>query len=439
MVILHFFIIKGIFTVIRSASKLSALAKCVSIVSQYIIIQLISKRVSPCEFGLWAVMMHLAMFFSICDLGMGGGALRNKLIELQAAPYQERLQKELFFASFWVVSALSFLILPFCFFFSSFGIQTLFPELPDSMSHILLKIFFVFISMVLLRLPFNLHASGFYAYHEAHLRSWIEMIEAFILSLSIYSVFAFQGNLCWCILIYYIGQVVISCIGFFLFLKRRGWGFSLGSWKMVSALFKAHLMFWLQNIVSLILFSLMPLCVSAIGGVVVAGEYFLLYRITTVFIGIHFAILNPLWSEYSHAFFHGHLLEIKEKHQRHLRLTLVSFVIAAACLAVFYKPVIFLWTGKSIECTSVVISLGIWMIFYGVINCLSILLNSIGSITKQLIFLSLGAACNLLLGAFFGRVYGTVGIVIAAIIALLPLLFSNIMEVRIALRKGSIA
>jgi len=108
-------------------------------------------------------------------------------------------------------------------------------------------------------------------------------------------------------------------------------------------------------------------------------------------------------------------------------------------MIVWYQPVIFFWTRKIVSCKGVVVALGIWMTLYGVINCFSVLLNAVTAVKRQLVFLSVGACIQLFLGALLGPAYGVVGIVVAAIIALVPLLFSNIIEVQSVLRRGRVS
>jgi hypothetical protein len=101
----------------------------------------------------------------------------------------------------------------------------------------------------------------------------------------------------------------------------------------------------------------------------------------------------------------------------------------AVVIACFYQPIIHLWAGKTLTMTSTVIASCIWMVLYGVINCFSILLNALNQIKRQIFFLIIGAMINVSLFYPLKQLFEVVGIIIAGIIALIPLLCSNVLEV----------
>lgn len=407
----------------------SAVAKICSIGSQYIIIAILSRNLSAYEFGIWAILSHLMIVLSILDFGIGGGGFRNELTRLQV---QNNAQgKELFFASFIVSGVLSLALLMLNLLLIKYSV-CLFFKADDALLSIQ-PIFYIFLLFVFIKIPCSLYINGFYAYQEIAFKAILDCVEALGLVLMIATITWMKGSFVSLFLTYCIFVLLINGVGFTWFIKRRRWKwstFSFGSIKQkVVPLLRVNFLFWLQNIVSILLFSLSPILINRLGGPLVTGEYILIYRLYCLFIGIHFALLNPLWSLYTDAFYKYRYLEIKQRCRQSLQVTLIVLICAAICVTLLYQPLIYIWTGKTINALFLVVLSGVWMVLYGVINCLSVLLNAVNRIGRQVFFLFIGAILNVFLGVALGKSWGMVGVVIAAIIALLPLLLSNMIEV----------
>lgn len=415
----------------------SAAAKLLSIVSQYGIVALVSRQLTAEQFGAWSLLIHLIAVASILDLGVGGGGLRNALTKLCALGNKPAEEKTLFFSSFFFMIALSLLFLGVsCLLFHQ-GFSLLFERNQE------IKIlFFWLVLFVLIKLPFTLYASGFYAYQEIKLKALLDCVEFLGSFLITFCVAFMHGSLPLFFCSYTLFVLVINIVGFVWFVTRRRWGWGEISpqeiFSAITPLLKTHLLFWLQNMVSLALFSLSPIAIAFLGGFARGGEYFLIYRLYSVMIGIHFALLNPLWSYYASAWHSNQRELISKKCFRSALFTVLILGIAALGVTVFYQPLVHFWTGKSIECLEIVIVSGVWMVLYGVTNCFSILLNALDQIKQQVIFLCLGSCLNVFLGVILGKAFPAIGVVVAAIIALLPLLCSNILEVIRIRYKGTV-
>jgi O-antigen/teichoic acid export membrane protein len=415
----------------------SATAKLLSIVSQYGIVALVSRELTAEKFGAWSLMMHLIAVASILDFGIGGGGLRNGLTKLYTVGHRSAEEKTLFFSSFFFMAALSLLFLGIaCIFF-----HQVFSLLCDQNQEMHM-LFFWFVFFILLKLPFTVYASGFYAYQEIQLKALLDCIELLGSVLITFCVASIQGSLLLFFFSHTFFVLVMNMVGFIWFVIRRKWewgGIPLQEiFFAIIPLLKTHLLFWLQNIASLALFSLSPIAIVFLGGFARGGEYSLIYRLYSVMMGIHFALLNPLWSYYASAW-HSHERELlRSKCFRSAVLTVLVLGVSTLGVTLFYQPIIRFWTGKSIECLEVVILSGVWMVLYGVVNCFSILLNALDQIKQQVIFLCVGACLNVFLGVILGKAFPAIGVVVAAIIALLPLLCSNILEVIRIRDKGTV-
>lgn len=419
------------FSEISKNVAFSALSKGVGIVSQLVITAILSRILSKEEFGLWAILGHFIIIISIFDLGIGGGALRNTLAKHNAVKNTQDLQKKIYFSSFFLIFVLYTALFFLWFFFSRKHFSALF-HIKESQLLQQLEWVAFFVLAIFAKMPFSIYSSGFSAYQEHFLKGAIEVIEQLALVLMIILMFFLKGGFLVFLVSYYSLYLCMGIFGFLFFLKIRGWKWTKISYKDLKELKKLigiNSLFWIQNLVSLFLFSLSPFLISFFGNLELGGEYSLIYRFSCLFLGIHFALLNPLWSAYTDAFYKSKFHWIEIQFIKSLKLTVVFLVLSGMVMIFFYKPIIYLWTGKNLNCTPTVVTSFFWMLLYGTINCFSVLLNSINKIQKQVLFLLIGSILNACIGCFFGKSFGMMGVVVAGIIALIPLLCSNVMEV----------
>lgn len=419
------------FTVISKNVLVSAFSKAVGIGSQVIIIAVLSRTISKEEFGLWAILSHFIMMISICDFGIGGGGLRNTLAKHNAIDDSEVLQKKIYFSSFFLMCFI-YTALFFIWFFFLKKHLNVFLHITEmqllEQAHWLS--FFIF--TIFAKMPFSIYGSGFFSYQEYFLKSIFDIIEQLLLVTAVILVFFLKKNFLVFFISYYSLYLFMGIVGFLFFLKVRRWQWQRSSFadlKKLSESLVINGLFWIQNLVSLFLFSLSPFLISYFGNLELGGEYSLIYRFCCLFIGVHFAIINPIWSSYTEAFYKEKFNLIEVYFIKSLKFTIAFFGLGGAFMLIFYKPIIHLWTGKKLDCMSLVLVSCLWMLLYGIINCFSILLNSINRIRRQIFFLLIGSVLNVSIGALLGRKFGMLGVVVAGIIALIPLLCSNISEV----------
>ena len=407
----------------------ASLAKVVNILSQLGVTALLSRGLSGEAFGMCAIFAHIMLMVGLFDGGIGGGGLRNTLTTHQLKDHQ----KKLFLSSFYFIGVIYLLLALIYALFIQHYLHYCFVLQDIHLSNQLKTVGWIFVISIVIKVPFSIYASGFYAFEEDDKKALIDIIESLALVgvLALATIFhqdflvGFAG--------YYFTLSVMSCLGFGWFLKKRNWKVEILSWttiyKSIQPLFKIHRAFWVQNLLSLALFSFSPYLLMKFVNLEKVGEYTLIYRACCLFLGIHFALLNPLWASYNKAFYKENFMWIEKTLKQSVKLTIFLFSIAALGLVCFYQPILFLWSGKKIICHSVVILYAIWMIFYALINCFSIFLNSVNLIQKQSLALFIGALSNLILGIFFSKIWGVEGVILASIISLLPLFFSNVVEI----------
>lgn len=420
-----------IFSVISKNSLFSAFSKIIAISAQCVITAILSRTLSKEEFGLWAILGHFIIIMSMFDFGIGGGGLRNALAKYNITKDTEHLQKRAYFSSFFLMTGI-YTVLFFLWIFFVKNHLNLFFHIKES--HLLEQLEWVsfFIFAIFIKNSFSIYGTGFVSYQEHTLKAIIDSIEHVLLVCMVILVFFLKGTFSIFLISYYFLYLSIAIFGFIFFLKIRNWqwmNISIRDLREMIPLLRINGLFWVQNLVSLLLFSFSPFLISFFGNLELGGEYSLIYRFCCLFIGIHFAFLNPLWSAYTDAFYKQNFHWIETNFMKSLKLTGVFLGLGGIVIIFIYKPIIYLWTGKNLSFTTTVIASCLWMLLYGVINCFSVLLNAINKIRRQILFLLIGALLNIVIASLLGNLFGITGVVVAGIIALIPLLCSNIIEV----------
>jgi O-antigen/teichoic acid export membrane protein len=420
----------------------STLAKVVNILSQLTITALISRRLSKEAFGLFSVFLHMMFMVGLFDGGIGGGGLRNALITCRS----KKEQRELFFSSFYFIGAIYLTLAVIYALFIHKHLHRFVILTEVDLAAQLKMVGCIFVLSIVIKVPFSIYASGFYAFEEDDKKALVDIAESIALVVAWGLTAFFHQNFLVGYGGYYFILSLMSCVGFVWFLKKRNWKSDKISWitiyQRIRPLFKIHRAFWIQNILSLSLFSCSPYLLMRLMNLEKVGEYILIYRGCCLFLGVHFAFLNPLWASYTKTFHQGQFIWVDQTLRQSLKLTAILLSIGALGMFFFYKPILFLWVGKRIDCDNVVILYAIWMVFYALINCFSVFLNAINLVKKQSVALLAGAIGNIFLGSIFSKIWGVEGVILASIIALLPLFFSNIQEVlelhkRVFNEKGS--
>ena len=236
----------------------ASFAKVINILSQITVTSLLSRGLSGEAFGMCAIFANMVLMIGLFDGGIGGGGLRNALI---TRPLKEE-QKELFFSSFYFIGVIYLTLAVVYGVFIQQHLHRFFILTDAYLLSQLKTVGWIFVLSMVIRAPFSIYASGFYAFEEDDKKAWIDIIESVALVgvLSLATIFhqdflvGFAG--------YYFTLSLMSCLGFLWFLKKRQWKSIRVSWKAIyrsiQPLFEIHRAFWVQNILSLMLFSFSP-------------------------------------------------------------------------------------------------------------------------------------------------------------------------------------
>lgn len=407
------------------------ISKLAASVLSFITVGVLARYLSPEKFGLLALIVTIPGFFLAFDFGFGN-ALRNKLAQLYAAKIMNGLNtaRKYFFSVFYtfigmavIISCLSLIIKPIIPWQKILNIHDL--TMLDLGSNLVLLTLII----VCFNIPFALGATGFYSFQESHYNSFYTLAQGLVVLLSVLFLVSLRQSFFMLVLIFPIAPLLISFWSLYHFLKKRKWALTIISPKdifmQIKELWTKSVLFALLNI-GAIIFNLSDIfIINKFGGLETTGEFFLIKKMFTLFISLHFAFLMPIWSSYTESIENKDYLWVK-------RVLGVSSVATAIFLSILIlilhflgPPLIYLWTGKTIQNKILIILLGFWSLFYGWGNCFSVFLNSIGKLKNQVFLSLLGIIALFPLSLYLGKRLGIIGVCLAYIAIQLPGVINN--------------
>ncbi|MCF7852157.1 MAG: hypothetical protein K9M07_02830 [Simkaniaceae bacterium] len=333
------------------------------------------------QFGLWAIFLSFLMLSPCFDLGLGGAALRNQLIHLNHQKDRDNENKyyvsitTLLFILYVGIGLLSFIV------FSLIPWGQIF-HIHDPQLHKEIQSLLPWVSILLcLRIPFAMNADGFYAYHETHIRGILDGVESLLLSLFLILMIEMHVSFTAMVYLYFAGYLLTSIASFIFFLLRRHWKWVRVSVSEAFFIFypkmKLGFFFWMQNLLSVLIISQLPTLISAIIDMKQLGEFSLIYRLSTLFLGIHFSMMNPLWSHYAQMAEEKDFLWIRKTFLWSLLIAVILCMGVVPFITFFHTPVIQIWAHQYVNEPYQGFYIGLWIFINIAVNSYTTLMNAL--------------------------------------------------------------
>jgi O-antigen/teichoic acid export membrane protein len=392
---------------------------------------ILARYFSPEEFGMWAILMSLnGILLNGFDFGFGN-ALRNKLAYLYGKRETAGPQPRVYFLSvfYWFILSAIFLsgvfflakrVLPWEILFRSQD-----PRLIAEGSFLIA----VGGSILAFNIAFNTYSSGFFGYQESHWNALFNGLSKIGLLLVTVVLVLLGLSFSFINIILFLVTLGVSVLAWGIFLKVRKW--PLGKipraivWEKIKELWGPSAQFAALQIFATGLLNADYFLVSGFLGLETVGDYFLVKRVYLVLSSFHFALLLPIWSAYTEALAKRDFAWINRTLRKTVGYTLLIFTAGILFMVILGEWVIYFWTGKWIQTTSLFFWLGIWGLMYGWSNCFSVFLNGTGHLKWQVIWAVFAALAFVPLALLLGGSHGAPGICYALIIVLLPVTVSN--------------
>lgn len=411
----------------------SFFAKLTSIAAQLYSFAIITKAFDHQDTGIWLLFFHLLFFFSFCDLGLGGSSLLNRLALHQAASSSLEERARFFFQRLAQALCVYGAVFFFLYAFATPLTQSLFSNSKYAVEN-LRTVFLVFSSFQLLKMPLNFWAQCLISCEKGYIKSQLEIVENVSMMALASTLFFFKLPLLQSLVSCAVVACALALVFFCITLYHLKWTPKLPSLSITMSTFPASLKdsfpFWIQNLLSTFLFSFSPFLVNHSLGIEYGSNYILSFKVCSLVIGIHCALLSPLSPFYTILFQRNDSAQAISKLKQSAIFS--CFYFACACLFIFFcaDSLLSLWTGREIIFYHHLLP---WMCLYGLINVMSTLLNALGKVVYQSLFLALGITLFYFITKASSNPSATY-YATASWISLLPLLFSNIYEIAL-LRK----
>ena len=398
--------------------------RVISMGFSFAIVGMLARYFSGVEFGLYAVLTSVMILQNNLDFGLGNG-LRDKLATLAGNQSLDSTARHYFLTTLYVLSLLAFVLV------GALGLSTLFLpwqqvfNLTDTSLATAGKWGLPLIaSLIVMNVPLSLSTAGFLAYQLAYWKGSLDLLSpvcglafvavAIFVRLPFYPVTA----------AYFLGFTVANLVSLIVFMQIRHW--SLG-WidprkilVSVQEMARISIIFWYQGILAAISVYLGTLITSQVQGLDAAGDFNVLQRLFFLIVSFHLATIIPFWSAFTQAQAVGDWTWAKVSLNRMVLFSVGGVGTASLLIVFLYRPLVFLWTGKTIDNLPLVLAMAAWTLLYAWTAAYSMALNGFRILKIPLVLGTLVAATTVPLNSYLGWQMGPVGIMLGQSLLLIP-------------------
>jgi|HubBroStandDraft_2_1064218.scaffolds.fasta_scaffold29197_2 O-antigen/teichoic acid export membrane protein len=405
----------------------SVAARTLGICCQLLQVPIAVKMLGAEAFGLWMALTSIGTMIMFADFGMGQGA-QNKLAEAFAAG-KEGVARELcgsvavFLCLLGLLLAAAVrLIVPALNFTALFNLTD--PVVRAQAPHAIL------ISLLLFCANFPLGLAQRLAYSRQ--KGWMHNITQAL---------GGAGSLAGVLLVahFHLGltefiaaaqlPLILAYAGLLsLQLIQLGW-FNFRTfrfrWATMSELFGLGACFGIQQVHLLLLISLPQVIISTSLGAAAVTPYNLAQRIFNLFTIIQNAFMLPLWPAYSEAKARGEFDWIRRTLFFSLRFTVVCVIAPMTVGALFAKPILALWVGRTAALPSepLVWLLFLWNALFFLQQPFGYVLAGISEVRQLTVYSVVSIVASATLMYLLVHRYAQEGVVLGMIVGFLPYLF----------------
>lgn len=415
------------------------LSRFVSLACGLLATGILARYFTPEQFGLWAILTFIIGIVPVLDIGIGL-ALRNKLSAFYSDQHNNNEPSRIYFFSvfytYFYLSIILISLLYAAYYIIPWGVvlNSSNPQIiqEGSLSYI------VALMILVACLPFGIGASGFFSCQKTHWNSFFETIKSILAIAFIVPLVILHARFIIIVIWFCIAMLLPVIISFFVFLHKSGWKFTILKMKTLvlktKELIPESIRFGLMQLSATLMFSMSALIVGKVASLKDAGEYALVQKLFLLLNILHFAVLTPLWSAYTEATASKDMIWVKKMLVCSVVFTVLLFTVGSTGLYLLGKPIIFLWTGKTLTNAPLFALMGLWVFIMGWVNCFSVYLNGIGKLGIQTLLIVPAAIVYFPLSIYLGNRFSLTGICLASSLVWLPLAISNPIQAVISLR-----
>lgn len=370
------------------------------------------------EYGIWLTLSSILVWINSFDIGLGSG-LRNKLGTSMAEGDRDKARGYVSTTFFMLLLLTVILFTVFSLVIYSldwYSILNVDPDTVGDLSEVVFSSFLFFCLNFLFRFVGNV-------YQALQLPAVNNLIGLGGHILSLVAILVLRhtvpGSLFWVAIVYSAAfpMVYLLCypVTFFKLYPYLAPSFRFFRKDYLKDLFSLSIMFFVLQVMALVLFSLSNVIISNLFGPDQVTPYNIAYKYFS-FIPIFFSLLlAPIWSATTDAYAKGDLQWIKSgisKIRKILLWVAGVVILMIACSGLVYK----LWIGDAVEIPiEMSIMMGIYVMLIQYSLAYSSILNGMGKLKLQTINIIVVAILFYPLCYFFAQFYGVNGILVGMI------------------------
>ncbi len=390
------------------------------------------------EYGVWITISTSVVMIAVLDLGIS-----STLTNFIAASHvkDDRTAARAYFASaFWITVAVSIFLgvtLTAVWHLIPWGVIL---GVQGALASQASRCVAIAIGFFLLNLPLSLANRVLSGYQETQVANYFAMINSVLGLAAIVAAIHARLTLSGMMLTYSCAMLTGTLIlNAWLTLRNRPWlrpKITAFSRDKASHLLSQGVMFFLLQVVGLVVFNSDNLVITHYLGAAEVTPYSVCYRLMSYATMLQSLMTPSLWPAFSDAYYRRDLQWLRTTYRRVMHMTLIGVGGAAAILVGTGRWIIGVWATRSaVPALSLLILMAAWSVTLSVTVNQASLLAATQRLRLQAATSSLAACVNLLGTIFLVQRYGSTGVITATLVSyLVCIVLPQSWEVRNILR-----
>ncbi len=398
----------------------------VGIACQLLQVPLVVKALGPEAFGLWMAMTSVANLAGFADLGLGTG-VQNRLAELFARGCETEARVLLGSAFLFLAGLAAALACVFLPLLVRADFAALFHLADPATIAVAPTAAAAVAAAFCLGLPAGLAQRLAFARQEGWLfnlsQALSNVLALALVALGVRQGWGLTGLVAAAQASILAGHAALLAVQ----LRRLGW-FSWRlpfEWSAVRGLLRIGACFGVQQVLTVVLFSLPQIVISTCLGASAVTPFNILQRLFNLFAVVQNAFMLPLWPAYSKARARGEFDWMRRTLRRSVQATMLLGVLPMTAGALFAPAIIRRWVGGGVEGITPLLTwlLCGWNAVVFLQQPFSFLLAGVSEIRRTTVYSIASAALSSAFMYLLARPFGAPGVIVGLILGYLPFNF----------------
>jgi len=369
------------------------------------------------KYGLWALLVSIAMWFIIFDFGFGV-SLKNKIGEFKEKGEKEEEYKTIisvFGILFFIFLVLFSLILGLC----ALGIPVKLWGKYGLPSKELNYSFFVISFLILIRLPLNVTKGIYYIHNRGYYYNYFITISNIVSLILIFIFVKLKAQIYVLMTLAFGIEVIFIFLLYIKFMNDRFNTFKILqlNLKHVSNVFSVGIYFFIIGIFSLIAYRIDNVVIERFIDLKSVAIYSVVYKLYSYSVVIPDILFHTLWPKYTLLYYKNEKATLVSILKKQYFLTSIYGLIVAFVMLFGGKSIILIWTARNVIPPQNLLAGFALLVWFNCMNSSSITyLNALSIVRQRSILQILNALVNLVLSVFLVQKIGIMGVLLGTLI-----------------------